>query len=221
METRVYQKQQGSCAAGKGISWQNYPAIWNGCAPVPGAADWTDNSGQVAFMLNPGDYLVIGEYIDASKPTIYVGVSVGEITPGSVVNKYLQVLQTVDGTNYSGKYKKLTGSELLIIEPEYVEWDSTKELYPFVFSSVGDWGVTTSVSPPEGFVADFKNLSTDVTNTEKALQFTITDIGSEWVSTGVTFTVKHKGKVTKIADKIGIKLSHRLAKQKGISVFGE
>ena len=54
--------------------------------------------GQVAFMLNPGDYLVIGKYIDASKPTIYVGVSVGEITPGSVVNKYLQVLQTVDGT---------------------------------------------------------------------------------------------------------------------------
>jgi hypothetical protein len=146
---------------------------------------------------------------------------VGSITAGSIVTKYLQVIQNAQNNLVPAKYTKLTGSELLIIEPEYIEWDSTQELYPFVFSSVGDWGVTTAVSPPEGFVTDYKNLATDVTNTEKALQFTITDIGSKWVPTGVNFTIKHKGKTTKIADKIGIKLAPHLAKQKGISVFGE
>jgi len=44
----------------------------------------------------------------------------------------------------------------LIIEPEYVEWDGAQELYPFIFESVGNWTVTTSVTPPEGFVADPK-----------------------------------------------------------------
>ena len=219
METRVYDKRQGSCAASKGISWQNYPAIWSGCETV--ATGTTNTSlGQVTFILNPGNYLVIGTYT-AVDPDIYPGVSVGSITAGSIVTKYLQVIQNAQNNLVPAKYTKLTGSELLIIEPEYIEWDSTQELYPFVFSSVGDWGVTTAVSPPEGFVTDYKNLATDVTNTEKALQFTITDIGSKWVPTGVNFTIKHKGKTTKIADKIGIKLAPHLAKQKGISVFGE
>jgi hypothetical protein len=220
MKTRVYDKNQGSCAASKGISWQNYPAIWSECSPFIGVTGMTDGNGQVTFILDSGDYIVIGEYIEAGKPPIYIGVSVGVITPGSVVNKYLQVLQT-SGGNYAGKYKKLTGSELLIIEPEYVEWDSNQELYPFVFASTGDWGVVTSVSPPEGFVADYENLAIDVTDAVKAVQFAVTDIGSKWVSTDVIFDIKHKGKNIKIKDKIGLKLSKKLAKQKGLGEFGE
>jgi hypothetical protein len=119
------------------------------------------------------------------------------------------------------KYKKKTGSELLIIEPEYVEWDGTEELYPFIFDSVGDWTITTSVSPPEGFVADTESLTEEVNTELEALQFTITDIGSEWVDTEVTHDLEHKGKKEKVKSKIGCKLSKKLAKEKGLTRFGK
>ena len=45
--------------------------------------------------------------------------------------------------------------ELLIIEPEFIVGVETDRLYPFVFESVGDWSVSTSVAPPDGFVADY------------------------------------------------------------------
>ena len=51
-----------------------------------------------------------------------------------------------------------TTSELPIIEPEYVFGDDTQQLYPFVLGAVGDWDVTASVTPPEGFVADHDEL---------------------------------------------------------------
>ena len=218
METRVYDKSQGSCASSFGISWQNYPDIWGNCEPV--ATDTTDGNGQVKFALFPGNYLVIGIY-DREEAAIYPGVSVGDIIPGTVVNKYLQVIKKVDNKTLPGKYKKITGSELLVIEPEYVEWSGTQELYPFIFESIGDWDLSVSVTPPEGFVADYSNLEANVDTTVKALQFTITDIGSKWVSTEVNYTIKHKGRTHKIDSKIGIKLTHELAKKKGIDIYGE
>jgi hypothetical protein len=36
--------------------------------------------------------------------------------------------------------------------------DSTQELYPFVFETIGDWDVTTSVTPPEGFESTINRL---------------------------------------------------------------
>jgi hypothetical protein len=80
--------------------------------------------------------------------------------------------------------------------------------------------VTTSVAPPEGFVADNESLSEEVTSEVEAVQFVITDIGSEWVATGVTHEVKHKGKKEKVKSKIGVKLSKELAKQKGLDIYG-
>ena len=44
------------------------------------------------------------------------------------------------------------------------------------------------MSPPEGFVADADNLSEEVNSEVEAVQFTITDVGSDWVPTGVTMT---------------------------------
>jgi hypothetical protein len=120
----------------------------------------------------------------------------------------------------SAKYRRQTGSELLIIEPEYVEWDSTQELYPFIFESVGDWEVTTSVSPPEGFISNQNSLSADVNSETEAVQFTITDIGSKWTKTGVTHKIKHKGKTKTIKSTIGIKCAKQLAKEKISSYRG-
>jgi hypothetical protein len=130
------------------------------------------------------------------------------------------VITVANGKHLACKYSEHTGSSLFAIEPEYVEWSGTEELYPFVFDSMGDWNVSVSVAPPEGFVANQNTLSTDVNGDVKSVQFTITDIGSKWVSTGVDYEIKHKGKIKKIKSKIGIKLSKELAKKKGMSEYG-
>ena len=54
----------------------------------------------------------------------------------------------------------------------------------------------------------------------EAVQFTITDVGSKWEETEVTYAVTHKGKTKKIKKKIGVKLSEKLAQQKGVGVWG-
>jgi len=41
--------------------------------------------------------------------------------------------------------------------------------------------VTATVTPPEGFVADFPELSAEVDNELKSVQFTITEVGSDLV----------------------------------------
>ena len=103
-----------------------------------------------------------------------------------------------------------------------MEWSEEAELYPFVFDSLGDWTVTTSVTPPEGFVADNDALSAEVNSQVEAVQFTITDIGSKWVGTKVKHKIKHKGKKEKIVySEVGIKLSPELAAKKGLSIYGE
>jgi hypothetical protein len=199
-------------------------AIWEGSSTNPAcdpeASVTTNDYGQAIFSLDPGNYLVIGKYITGST-TLYIGVSVGEITTGSMVKKYLQVIQKADGTILPGKYQKVTGSELLIIEPEYVEWSGTQELYPFIFESIGDWTITTSVTSPEGFRADYKSLTAQVVNEMEVVQFTITDVGSKWKPTKVKYTIKHKGKIKYTESEIGIMLTPDLAKKKGIGIYGE
>jgi hypothetical protein len=138
-----------------------------------------------------------------------------------VVEKYLQVIVNSKNDKVPAKYRKFIGSELMIIEPEYVLWDSASEIYPFIFDSVGDWGVTTAVQPPEGFVADYKSLTTQVNTQLKAAQFTITDVGSKWKPTKVKYTIKHKGKSKYITSEIGIKLTPELAKKKRVGIYGE
>jgi hypothetical protein len=216
VEVRIYSKAQGSCAAGYGISWQHYPEIWDDCEWV---VSGRTQSGVVSFyhhQIPPGDYLAIGYY-----DGIYIGVSVGSLPKDEVVEKYLQVIVNAKNKKLPGKYRKLSGSELLIIEPEYVEWSEESELYPFIFESVGDWSVTTSIEPPEGFVADQDQLEVDVYTDLKAAQFTVTDVGTTWVKSKVKHKVKHKGKAQTIDSEIGIKLTPALAKMKKVGVYGE
>jgi hypothetical protein len=223
MAIRVYDKSQGSCAANLGISWKNYPAIWGSetTAGCPSFAEGiTDEKGRAVFDLPKGDFLAIGKFVDVTE-TLYPGVPVGAVTEGVPVYKQLQIIVNAKNEKVPAKYRKFTGSELLVIEPEYVEWDGTQELYPFVFDSVGDWAVTAAVSPPEGFVADQRSLAEEVNSTVEAVQFTITDIGSKWIPTGVEFTIKHKNKTIKMTDTVGVKLTEKLAKEKGISIYGD
>jgi hypothetical protein len=215
------------CVSELGVSWQNYPAIWNSNFCISEASGETGAGGIVNLPVDPGNYIVIGEYdpdgpvVDDVMP-IYIGVSAGSVDPGTTTDtKYLQVIEKANGKKVPAKYTKKKGSELLIIEPEYVEWDGTEELYPFIFESLGDWTVSTSVSPPAGFIADNNSLTEEVNTELEALQFTITDIGSKWVDTKCTHEIRHKGKKEKVKTKIGVKLSKKLAKEKGLDIFGK
>ena len=222
---RVYPKGRSSCAAGKGISWHHYPEIYKTCTDWVAQAG-SDDFGITEFVLPPGDYLVIAEYDPDPNPAVsndelYIGRSVGDFAGDVVRMEYVQVIENCKKDSVPAKYKKLKGSELLIIEPEYVEWSGESELYPFIFESVGTWSVTTAVSPPEGFEADHESLSAEVNSEIQVLQFTITDIGSEWVPTKVKHKIKHKGKRKVLGSEIGVKLSPELAKKKGLGLYGK
>ncbi|MEA3249781.1 MAG: hypothetical protein U9Q03_05515, partial [Patescibacteria group bacterium] len=127
------------------------------------------------------------------------------------------VIVRADGTSIPAKTTKKNGSILYIIEPEYIEWDDTQELYPFVFDSEGDWGVTVTVEPPEGFVADHDELTTDVNTDYKALQFTLTDIGSCWeCGTGIDIAVTHHGNTEHLHRNIPTPMTEEFVRAKGL-----
>jgi hypothetical protein len=223
MEIRVYDESPGSCAAKYRSSWMDRDDIWNNCSYTH--TQDTYGQGEAIFALPRGSYLMIGksEVTDAIWPphSDFVGSPI-KIYPGSKERQYFQIIEKCDKKKVPGKCTIFTGSELFVIEPEYVEWSSDTELYPFVFDSVGDWTVTTSITPPEGFVSDNNSLKTNVDNEVEAVQFTITDVGSKWVPTKVTHKIKHKDhKEQTFTSDVGIKLSHEKAKKKGISIYGE
>ena len=212
MTVKLYDKSPGSCAAEHGLGWWNFEDIYNDSNCEPVGESVTDAWGKVNFTFSPGKYLVIGYY---AEDNIYVGRNLWEeIEAGDEKYKYLPIIKLANGRRFPCKYNRFEGSELLVIEPEYVEWDSEEELYPFVFDSEGDWTVTTSVTPPEGFVADNDTLNAEVNSDLQAVQFTVTDIGSRWVDTKVKYRIKHQKEKEKIIEsEVGIKLSPRLAKK--------
>lgn len=239
MHIRIFDKSDGSCVKTRfGVSWRNYPDIWNFCPSVfqgdgftRTVGDATGEEGTASLTVGAGEHVIIGLYDPDGSTTegpapalsgdeLHIGVS-RELAVGETKNVRLQVIVRGDGTPVGGRYRRLTSSELLIIEPDYVEWESDQELYPFIFESIGDWTVTTTVTPPEGFVTDANSLSEEVDNELEAVQFTLTDVGSEWVPTEVDYNIYHNGKRTKIKSQIGVKLSKKLADQKGVTVWGE
>jgi hypothetical protein len=223
MPVKVFAKSPGSCAAQYGIiSWPHYKEIWDNCPMIASGA--TNVYGKVTFSVPPGTYIVIGKYDpNPSQPNDekYMADNVFGLKAGETRQAFLPFIVLATGKGHSCKYTQQTGSNLLIIEPEHVEWDGEQEQYPFAFQGEGDWTVETSVTPPEGFVADYSSLSADVKTSLKSIQFTLTDIGSKWKDTQVKHRIKHKGKWKTINTKIGVKLSEKLAKKRGLTVFGE
>jgi hypothetical protein len=200
-------------------NWKTYSVIWDNVDPF--RSGFTVG-GVVNFEnIEQDDYVLIGRD-SPSQDYKHMGSPIGadDTDWASFIEKHLMVMEKYNGPRVSGKTTRLKGSDLLITEPEYIEWGSTQELYPFVFETIGDWTVTTSVSPPEGFVADSESLSADVDNELEAVQFMITDVGSRWEETEVQYKIKHKGKSKVIKSKIGVKLSEKFAEEKGLGVYG-
>jgi hypothetical protein len=215
---RLYSR--ASLAQYEPANWKTYPLIWNNNSIAPVQVKQTNSQGIAAFeQVDKNDYVVITSY-----DSLFAGSPVDsadtEWATGTL-QKHLTFMQKADNSKVPGKTTVQKGSLLLITEPEYVEWDSTQELYPFVFETIGDWGITVVIAPPDGFVTDYRALAASVKDTTASVQFTVKDIGSRWVDTGVTFTVTHKKKTKELKDKVGIKLAKKLADKKGLSIYGE
>ena len=204
---------------GNGITWHEYADIVANCTPDNTAV--TDAAGVALLELSPGDYIVISHFDDDNDPMtpdIILGASASDLLCGELKKKHLQLLVDANGRTKPGKTTRLTGSELLIIEPEYVLWDQTQQLYPLVFETIGEWAVATSVTPPEGFVADYNELSQAVNNDLPAVQFTITELGSDLVPTRTTFQVQHNGRRRTMHSEVGIQLTPDYARSRGFDV---
>jgi len=221
----AYVASPSSCArlTCGGVSHRQYECIAVG-GRTPGtpceaaSCCTTDGSGQCLLDVPPGDYVVISA--DATKTVLPdpLGVSAGGLLCGQTQQKYLQQIIKADGQKVPGKTTRLTGSELLIIEPEYVVWDDPEQLYPFVLETVGEWDVTVSVAPPDGFIADHEQLWTLVTDELDAVQFTITEVGSDLVPTQTTFDVVHNGQSHRVRSNVGLYLTSAYARSRGFDV---
>jgi hypothetical protein len=214
--------------------FKTYALIAESDRVKPVQVRFTDREGRADFDLVPqGNYLLIGTY-QTSTDTRYVGAQIAadakEWSDASTPLKAHLKIFLLPNNNEQvkvkkkaipGKTRRLTGSELLITQPEYIEWASDQEVYPFVFEASGDWDVVTAVTPPDGFVTDADSLEAVVVDELEAVQFTITDVGSDWTETDVTYDIDHKKKKIKIKDKIGIRLEKKLAKKKGMDIYGD
>ena len=205
------------------IDFRTYPMIWQYVSPL--MSTLTDTDGIAKFEgVDQSGYLILGYYPEGK----YFDYLAGRVWENDfrwdmdrpIVTR-LVAIQTVYNKPIACRIFHLRGSELWIYQPEFVTWDSSQELYPIVFESEGDWEVTTSVSPPAGFEVDKKSSKLKVANGIQAIQFTITDKKASWKETEVTHKIKHKNKTQTITEKIGVKLDKKLAKEKGVGIYGD
>jgi hypothetical protein len=220
---RVFNKSTDPCVTRYGIiSWPNYNEIWNKCTSV--ISGITNTKGELDLAVSPGTYLIIGQHdpkTSTSGDEIYAADTVINLKANQILNAYLYYFFLANGSSCPAKYAEFTGSSLQVVQPEYIEWTGTKEPYPFVFNSVGNWTVETSITPPDGFVTDYNLLSAQVADSTTSVQFTVTDMGSEWVDSKIKFRIKHKGQWREHHSQVGVRLDRNLAKKKGLTVFGE
>jgi hypothetical protein len=214
MPVKIMEMSPGSCVAQQGLRWPKYDAIWQSC-PAAGSGV-TDGSGDLWITMPPGEYAILGvKDPNPSVPADEVYVSgTAVVAADTTQHVSVQAFVTPAGKFVPGLSTRRTGSELIVVEPEYIEWTGTQEYYPFVFRSVGEWNVTTSIAPPEGFVADAEALQADVNSALKAVQFVVTDIGSEWKDTKVKHKIKHRGRTKTVKSKIGVKNKKEKDKKK-------
>src|SRR6185295_2328264 len=145
-------------------------------------------------------YLVIGRatnfdyVVTATSPDpLYSEYPVLIAAAGQTVNAPLSLLATFNGKIVPGTQTEFFGSYLNLVQPEYMEWTSDQQQYPFVMVAEGAWDVSTNIAPAPGLQADTTSAEAIVTDQTSAVQFMLTDVASDGTDTGVTFVINHKG----------------------------
>jgi hypothetical protein len=204
------------------INWKTYSVIWSNVFSYQ--ALLTDGNGLAKFSSLPrDDYLILAQH-ELAAGFRHLGAVVESTDDrwlgDEPIVKHLRVIQKDDGKNLPGKARVFSGSQLLVVEPEYVEWDGGQAEYPFVFETADTWEVTTFLNPPPGFEVDRDSITEQVVNEVKVIRFVVSGDGKEWKETKVKYKVKHNKKLQTVNDKIGIKLSKKFAAAKGLGVYG-
>lgn len=180
----------------------------------------TDANGIAEIDVPPGDYIVITffDFDNDGTNDHYLGRRAPGVECGEVLKRRLRLLVTPRGKRIAAKIRRYTGSELIVVEPDLMVWDEEVQEYPYGFESEGDWGVEASIEVPEGFVSDEEQLSDEVVDTTKGLQFTVTEVGSDLVPTKTTFKIRHNGRVIEVPSDVGIMLTPDYALSRGFNV---
>jgi hypothetical protein len=199
--------------------------IFENCSYI--ANGFTDSNGEVVIPVPPTtsnvntDYVVIGKTPDGysendkddDPDARYAAVQVHQLNACEDRDVELRKVKRFDGKCVPAHEDEDWGTHLLVVSPDYMDWTGTVEQYPFIIEAEGTWQVTTSITPPDGFVPDTSQLSTTVTDDTSGMQFTLTDVGSSWTQVGVTHNIVHKGK--KIKHVANVKMFDRKGAMRG------
>jgi len=82
-----------------------------------------------------------------------------------IINKYGSVKYE------AGNRQIIIGSELNVISADYVVWEGTTELYPFIFGSDTNWTVDVCVQTPAGYtIAGVMDIDGNILSTTECMQ---------------------------------------------------
>ena len=143
-EVRLYLASEIAAAGISPINNKTYPAIAANSTIAYRIAAETATRGLYGFKrIDQGDYVVI---VNPGKSTAYrgIGQSILANNPGWNAGEILVdmiLMTTKGGKKTPGKSTRVIGSEIIIVQPEYVEWTSAEELYPFAFETAETWAV--------------------------------------------------------------------------------
>jgi hypothetical protein len=204
-EVRVFDRNNAAFASqwGQDPKETNYPAIYESSTGFVGSCTTDETGTCITGENSTGKYLAIAKYKDNTiNQTVYVGrlKEPGDFkdTNGDKINDFatkdfsITKVISKDGTvsfKASGKMIIL-GSILEIIRPDYMIWENTRELYPFIFKSDSDWSVDVCLYVPEGYRIS-SVIDTDgneilginctqefIKNETKVILFTVMETGS-------------------------------------------
>ncbi|MBW3011667.1 hypothetical protein KY311_00635, partial [Candidatus Woesearchaeota archaeon] len=197
-----YDSSIGSCAYGK-----NPIDVYNNCPALTSCI--TGDTGSCSIMLTTGEYMAVA-YVD--------GVYLSNVVDNQVIDVYDDSL-TVYVNNAElvliefsyedngqagtvkmpGKKTKLSGSELEIVQPVYLNWQDNVQYCPFILSTEDTWLVDVSLQVPEDItVAGSSTQSELLMGESKVMLFKITEtpkLTGSAVAEGVSFNAVIKASV--------------------------
>jgi hypothetical protein len=112
--------------------------------------------------------------------------------------KRFTIILATDGSTTTGmtqRQQQITGSVLEITYPEFVEWDGTQFLYPFIFTSDSDWEVDVTGNIPQGYrIVGSPHVQFFMANETKVIFFDVVETGSPEPHLTVRGRVRHRGR---------------------------
>ena len=176
--------------------WSSSPEFNYGCYNIVPCKDVTLETHYTLIKIHPG---VTGEGIN---PEYFDGLQRDVCVCGAADiyrTFHFSGIQTKDGKKVGTETTIFNGSQLEVLEPEFIDWTgSTEVYYPFVFTSNETWEVNVELYVDEGLEVVTNNpVVTLIENESKIIQFRVKEItegaGAAVAGAAVLFDVGHAG----------------------------